>query len=226
MSLTDRHRAAAPPAPPQAPPGSSPRLADPPAKPYRHLVVIAAALAVLGVAGLIIVLAVHGPAGATPPTTAPTVSASPSASPTLSERQQAAADAQAAFANYRRALDELGNNGGSASAVRAAKSLSAGPEHRYIDAITKDYREQKIRGTGYSEVTSRVDSLSDLSEARPVAQLATCIDGRGRTATRDGKAITPLPFVQGTAELTRVDGRWLVTLQEAPEGQLPTRCSL
>lgn len=200
-----------------------------PAKPYRLLYVVAAVLAVAGIVTAAVLLfnrpstAGTTPPPATsasplPPSTEPsTPTPTPSPTPTLSAKQQAAADAQAAYVAYIRASDEMIQAGGSAAAEAKALPYTTANERAYLKKTAKEARDEKIRRIGYARVTTRVQSLN-LKAAPPTAQLTACLDqSKGVTVTRDGKPLTPPKFIKQDVDMQKRGGRWVVVIASTPD---------
>lgn len=225
MSLVERQQQAAQqattqtaPAPvtPGAPPASRPPVQapvqSPEAKPYKHLVVIAAVLVVVALVTSCAILLSRAQSGTNPTTAPPPATAVPSATPTLTAKQQAAAQAIDRYTAYVKAVDESGQAGSDAAGVsRLVKKFTVDPQSSFDIASGERGRAGKYRSTGYSKVTARVDSISSLSGKVPVATLTTCTDATGVTIRKDGKPIPrTFEFVKGTITMKRIDGRWMV----------------
>jgi len=198
--------------PPPPPPSGQPPVTSPEAKPYKHLVVIAAVLVLIAVVTSAAILLTRSQTGAVPTPAPPPATAVPSASPTLSAKQQAAAEAIDRYTAYVKAVDESAQNGSDAAGVqRLVKAFTVNPQSSYDIRFAKAGRDGEYRSTGYSKVTARVDSISSLSGKVPVAMLTTCTDATGVTIRKAGKPIPrTFEFVKGTITMKRVDGRWMV----------------
>lgn len=219
MSLVERQEAAqqtavpvAPAAPvtPAAPPSTPPPpIEAPEAKPYKHLVVIAAVLVLVAVVTSCAIL-LSRTQTVPKPTSAPLPPGS--AGPTLTAKQQAAAQVIARYTAYVKAIDESAQAGSNAAGVkRLVKEFTVNPQSSYDIASGKSGRAGKYRSTGYSKVTARVESISSLSAKVPVAILTTCTDNTGYTIFKAGKPITrTFQFIKGTITMKRVNDRWMV----------------
>lgn len=225
MSLVERQQQAAQqavtqtaPAPvtPGAPPTSRPPVQapvqSPEAKPYKHLVVIAAVLVVVALVTSCAILLSRAQSGTNPTTGPPPATAVPSAAPTLSAKQQAAAEAIDRYTAYVKAVDESARAGSDAADTqKLVKEFTVQPQSSYAIRFANDARKGQYVSTGYSKVTARVDSISSLSGKVPVATLTTCTDSTGVTIRKAGKAIPPtFKFVKGTVTMKRLNGRWMV----------------
>lgn len=226
MSLVDRGQHAAQQAAPTLPvtPGAPPPARQPPVqapggKPYRLLYLVAAVLAVVGVVTAAVLLFNRpSTAGTNPPPEVSTPAALPSTSPspTLNARQQAAADAQAAYGAYIRARDEMSQAGSSAAAEAKVLPFTTASERDYIKRAARERREQKIQSEGYTKVTTQVQSL-DLKADPPTAQLTVCLDQTGVTATKAGKPLSPPRFIKEIVDMQMRDGRWVVAIASTPD---------
>lgn len=239
MSLVDRqHEAkqaaasqtapAAPVTPVAPPPAPPPPVQAPEAKPYKHLVVIAAVLVLIAVVTSCAILFARNqtsPKGITAP---PPATAVPSASPTLTAKQQAAAEAIDRYAAYVKAVDESAQNGSDAAGVeRLVKEYTVDPQSTYDTSDAKDGRDGKYKSTGYSKVTARVDSITSLTAKVPVAMLTTCTDATGVTITKAGKPIPrTFQFVKATVTMKRVNGRWMVADTVSPNDPNRKSCTV
>lgn len=224
MSLIDRQQEAARnadtqtvPAPPVTPGGPPPTFAPPmpapEAKPYKHLVLIAAALVLIAIVSTAAILLTRTQAGSQPNAAPPpATAAAPSTTPTLTAKQQAAAAAIARYTAYVKAYDESALTGSdAASAARVVKEYTVDPQSSIDTQSDKAARAGKYVSTGYSKVTARVDSISSLSAKVPVAMLTTCTDRTGVKITKAGKPIPPtFRFIKGTITMKRINGRWMV----------------
>lgn len=222
MSLVDRQQQAAqqaasqtaPTAPvtPAAPPPSPPPVQAPEAKPYRHLVVIAALLVLVAVVTGCAILFGRGqtsPKGTTAP---PPATAVPSATPTLTDKQQAATEAIDRYTAYMRAVDESAIKGSpKADVQRLADEFAVDPQRTFLIESGDRARAGKYASTGYSKVTGRVDSITSLSAKVPVATLTTCTDNTDVTISKAGKPVPrTFQFIKSTVTMKRVDGQWMV----------------
>lgn len=187
--------------------------------PYQALYAIAAVLVAISV--VIVVLAVRD-TSSTGPSTIPPVSTpsagtpsdpsvTPSPTPTSPE-DRAAADADAAFRAYIRALNVVGQSGGDKAAVAKAAKLTTkdGTERKYLtDTYAKELRDGKFAGTGWSKVTTRVNAI-ELGEKPPRVDLTACLDQRDMKVTKDGKPFKNPKMLRYAANLHLVDGGWRV----------------
>ncbi len=224
MSLVDRQQQAAqqaaasqtaptaPVTPAAPPPASPPPVQAPEAKPYKHLVVIAAVLVLVAVVTGCAILFGRGqtsPKGTTAP---PPATAVPSATPTLTAKQQAAAAAIDRYTAYNRAVDEFTIKGSpKADVQRVADELAVDPQRTFLIKSGEGARAGKYTSTGYSKVTGRVDSITSLSAKVPVAMLTTCEDRTGVTIFKAGKPVPrTFQFIKRTVTMKRVNGNWMV----------------
>lgn len=240
MSLVDRQQQAAQqaaaavdtaptaPATPAAPPPAAPPVQAPEAKPYKHLVVIAAVLVL--VAGLTSCAILFGrgqtsPKGTTAP---PPATAVPTATPTLTAKQQAAAAAIDRYTSYNKAVDQFTIKGSpKADVQRVADEFAVDPQQTFLIADGERARAGKYTSTGYSEVTGRVDSITSLSDKVPVAMLTACEDRTGITIFKAGKPVPPtFQFIKRTVTMKRVDGKWMVANMVNPNEPNRKSCTV
>lgn len=223
MSLVDRqHEAqqaaasqtapAAPVTPVAPPPAPPPPVQAPEAKPYKHLVVIAAVLVLVAVVTSCAILFARNqtdPKGTTAP---PPATSAPSSTPTLSAKQQAAAEAIDRYTAYVRAVEDTASKGSPKADVdKLADEYTVDPMRTFTIESGERGRAGKYSSTGYTKVTARVDSITSLSAKTPVATLTTCEDSTGRTITKAGKPIPrTFQFVKSTVTMKRVGGVWKV----------------
>lgn len=237
MSLVERQQQAAQqaatqttPVTPGAPPPSQPPVApvqSPEAKPYKHLIVIAAVLIVVAlVTGCAILLS--RAQSDTDPTVPPPATAVPSAKPTLSAKQQAAAEAIDRYTAYVKASNDSAQNGSDAAGVkRLVKEFTVNPQSTFDAQSGESGRAGKYTSTGYSQVTARVDSISSLSGKVPVAMLTTCTDNTGYTILKAGKPIPrTFQFIKSTVTMKRVNDRWMVADTVSPNEPNRESCTV
>lgn len=192
--------------------------------PYQVLYAIAAGLVVVAIVLVVWVLnrdTTTGPSTTLPPPPSPSATSTPTPTATSPE-ERAAADAEAALVAYFKALDVVGQTGGSKTAVAKAAELTTkdGTERTYLTkTYAEDLREGKFRGTGWSKVTTRVDAV-ELGFQPPRVDLATCVDQRNIKVTKDGKPFTPPQFLRYGVVLHLVDGKWLVDEMSNTTGDL------
>ena len=185
--------------------------------PYQALYAIAAGLVVVAIVLVVWVLNrdTTGPSTTLPPpvtqSATPSVTSTPSPSPTSPE-DRAAADADAAFRAYIKALDVVGQTGGDKAAVAKAAKLTTkdGAERKYLTGTyAKDLRSGKFAGTGWSKVTSRVNAI-ELGEKPPRVDLTACIDQSALKVTKNGKPFKNPKMLRYAANLYLVDGEWRI----------------
>lgn len=241
MSLVDRQQQAAqqaaaagqtvpaaPVTPAAPPPASPPPVQVPEAKPYKHLVVIAAVLVLVAALTSCAILFGRGQTSPKPTTAPPPATAVPSDTPTLTAKQQAAADAIARYTAYRKAVDESAQSGSDVASVkRMVKEYTVDPQSRYDTQSGERARAGKYRSTGYAKVTARVDSITSLAAKVPVATLTTCTDNTDYTILKAGKPIPrTFQFVKSTITMKQVNGRWMVANTVSPNEPNRKSCTV
>ena len=179
------------------------------------------ALAVAGAIG------VSGCSGGDAPTPAPgsssttaTVSApTPSPSSSLTPQQQAAEEAKAAYADYRKTLDAVFQRGGTNAREDLAKVATNGQLTFLLDEAAQ-FASQHVRQVGSATVKSvRVHDIYLKKSKLPQVLLRVCTDATTEDAVdRSGRSVRKpgaLAHFMELVTLTRFGGtRWLVSQED------------